>query len=98
MQTFREKFGLAILAGVYLVTSIRFFQGQVMQTLLETVIHILSVAPINLGVTLVLVALLQRLLGERLAWHRTARIFFTVAIMLELVLGLSHYYGLAGVS
>lgn len=98
VQTFREKLVLVILICVYLLTSVRFFPGRAMESLLETVIHILSVAPVNLGVTLLLVALLQRFLGERLPWGRMARIFFTVAILLELVLGLSHYYGQAGVS
>jgi hypothetical protein len=96
MRIFREKLGLVLLACLYLLTSVRFFPGRPLHSLLETLTHILSVAPINLGVSLILVALLQRILGERLPWQGMARIFFTVAILLELVLGLSHYYGQAG--
>lgn len=98
MQTFREKFVLAVLICVYLLASVRFFPGRALESLLSTLSHALSVAPVSMGVTLLLVALLQRFLGERLPWSRIARIFFTVAIMLELVLGFSHYFGQAGLA
>ncbi|MGV1100123.1 hypothetical protein ACUUL3_12040 [Thiovibrio sp. JS02] len=98
MQRLKEYFSLGFLSIVYLLASVRFFPGKAMQSLVETLIHILSVAPINLGATLVIVAVLQRLVGERLPLGRSIRIFLTAAIFLEVVLGLSNYYAVHGVS
>ena len=96
MQTIREQISLAILIVVYLLSSVRYFPGQAMHSLVETLIHVLSVAPICLGATLVIVAILQRLVKERLPFSRTLRFFLVVAICLEFILGLSHYFEISG--
>ena len=67
-----------------------------MHSLVETLIHMLSVAPINLGATLVIVAVLQRLVKERLPVSRTVRLFLVTAIFLEFILGLAHYFEMGG--
>ncbi len=96
MQRRREHLITAILFVVYLLASVRFFPGRPVQTLVETLTHLLAVAPISLGATLVLVALLQRLIGERLPLSRGIRIFLVIALCLEFILGLSHYYAVNG--
>ena len=96
MQKIREQISLAILVVVYLLASVRYFPGRVMHSLVETLIHVLSVAPINLGATLVIVAVLQRLVKERLPFSRTLRLFLVVAICLEFILGLAHFYEMNG--
>jgi hypothetical protein len=96
MQTIREHLSLAVLAVVYLLASIRYFPGRAMHSLVETLIHMLSVAPINLGATLVIVAVLQRLVKERLQVSRTVRLFLVTAICLEFILGLAHFFEMAG--
>jgi hypothetical protein len=92
MQRIREHISLAILIVVYLLASVRYFPGRAMHSMVETLIHMLSVAPINLGATLLIVALLQYLLKERLLFSRIVRIFFVVAISLEFILGLAHFF------
>ena len=95
-QRIREQISLAILGVVYLLASIRYFPWRAMHSMVETLIHVLSVAPINLGATLLLVAVLQRLLKERLPFSRTLRLFLVVALCLEFILGLAHYFELNG--
>ena len=95
-QTIGEQLSLTILVVVYLLASVRYFPGQAMHSLVETLIHVLSVAPITLGATLLIVAVLQRLVKERLPFSRTLRLFLVVAICLEFILGLAHFYEMNG--
>ncbi len=95
-QKIRERISLAILVIVYLLASVRYFPGRAMHSIVETLIHVLSVAPINLGATLLIVAVLQRLVKERLPFSRTLRFFLVVAICLEFILGLAHYFEING--
>ena len=92
----RERISLAILVVVYLLASVRYFPGRAVHSLVETLIHVLSVAPINLGVTLVIVAVLQRLIKERLPFSRMLRLYLVVAICLEFILGLAHFFEMNG--
>ncbi len=92
----REQISLSLLAVVYLLASVRYFPGQALHSMVETMIHVLSVAPINLGATLIIVAVLQRLVKERLPLSRTLRFYFVVAICLEFILGLAHYFEMNG--
>lgn len=96
MRKIRERISLAILIVVYLLASVRYFPGRAMHSMVETLIHVLSVAPINLGATLLIVAVLQRLVKERLPFSRTLRIFLVVTICLEFILGLAHYFEING--
>ena len=96
MRKIQEHLSLAVLAVVYLLASIRYFPGRAAHSLVETLIHMLSVAPINLGATLVIAAVLQRLVKERLQVSRTVRLFLVTAICLEFILGLAHYFEMGG--
>ena len=96
MQRIRERISLAILVVVYLLASVRYFPGRAMHSLVETLIHVLSVAPITLGATLVIVAVLQRLVKERLPFSRMLRLYLVVAICLEFILGLAHFFEMNG--
>ncbi|HIJ89767.1 MAG: hypothetical protein OEV89_02815 [Desulfobulbaceae bacterium] len=95
-QKIWEHISLAILVVVYLLASVRYFPGRAMHSIVETMIHVLSVAPINLGATLLIVALLQRLVKERLPFSRSLRFYLVVAICLEFILGLAHYFEMNG--
>lgn len=96
MYKIREQTSLAILIVVYLLASVRYFPGRALHSMVETLIHILSVAPINLGATLLIVAVLQRLVKERLPLDRSARFFLVVGICLEFIIGLAHYFEMGG--
>ncbi|MCK5227976.1 MAG: inner-membrane translocator [Desulfobulbaceae bacterium] len=93
MKTVKEKITLVVLIVIYLLCSMRYFPGRSVDTLIETLKHILSVAPYNIGVTLLAVTVYRKLLGERLPWDRVARIFLTAGIVLEFFFGLYHYLG-----
>ena len=64
MRKIREQISLAVLVVVYLLASVRLFRVNdtgpvlVMKSIVETLIHVLSVAPISLGATLLIVAVL----------------------------------------
>jgi len=90
--TIRDSLTLAALAVIYLLASIRYFPGQAVRSAVETMSHMLRVAPISLGLTLIIVAILQKLVKERLPLSRAARIFLVSGICLEFALGLSHYF------
>ena len=96
MQKIREQISLIILVVVYLLASVRYFPGRAMDSLVETLIHVLSVAPISLGATLIVVAVLQRLVKERLPFSRSLRFYLVVGICLEFILGLAHYFEING--
>jgi len=95
-QKIWERIALVILVVIYLLASVRYFPGRAMHSLVETLIHVLSVAPINLGATLVIVAVLQRLVKERLPFSRTLRLYLVMAICLEFILGLVHFFEMNG--
>lgn len=92
----RNIYAIAGLSAVYLLASVRYFPGQTLRSVHETTIHMLSVAPVSLGFTLIIAAVLQKMLKERLPFSRTARIFLVSSICLEFLLGLAHYFTLAG--
>jgi len=102
MQKIREQISLVILVVVYLLASVRLFRANdigpvlVMKSMVETYIHMLSIAPITIGATLLVVSLLQGQIRERLPLSRSIRIFLVVAICLEFILGLAHYFDLNG--
>lgn len=83
---------LAFLLLFYVVLSTRFFPGQPGKSLVETMIHIFAIAPINLGATLILVPFLQKAAGQRLPWDRVVRIFLSVAVCVEILVGLAVYF------
>lgn len=81
------------MVAVYLLLSVRYFPGKIMLTLVETATQILSMAPVNIGATMFLVIILQKLTGEKMLKSRIARIFLLVAITIELLVNLSLYMG-----
>lgn len=93
----RQIVSLGLLVIFYLLCSLRFFPDRLADTLIETLIHILSVAPFTIGLTLVLLSVLQRLAGERLPLDRALRIFLTLGILFEIFYGLYNYLNLAQV-
>jgi len=92
MKESKKILPLLALAGVYVLFSMRYFPGNVAKTALETALQILSVAPLPIGATLLLVGFLQRRAGEKMPWDRVARLYLTLGVMLEIFLGFYDYY------
>lgn len=97
MNKKREWAVLGFMVFCYGLLSIRYFPAQPGKTIFETVSHVFSIAPVTLGATLVIVSLLQKAAGERLPWIRVGRIFLTVSLCVEILIGLSlHFQGAVG--
>lgn len=92
MKEVKKILPLLALAGVYLVFSLRYFPGNAAKTAMETALQVVSVAPMPGGATILLVNFLQRSAGQKVPWDRVARIYLTLAVMLEIFLGFYDYY------
>jgi hypothetical protein len=85
----KQFFSLFLLLAVYLLVSLRYFPGQGMKTISETLWHLLSIAPYTVGATVVIAVLLRRLSeGKKLHWQLLVRMFITLSIILEIFLGI----------
>lgn len=92
IKEIRKSWSLVALAGVYVLFSMRYFPGNAAKTALETAIQIVSVAPLPIGATLLLVSFLQRRAGQKMPWDRVVRVYLTLGVMLEIFLGFYDYY------
>lgn len=90
-QKSRNSVSLVVLLGVYLLCSLRYFPGSALKTVVETLLQIVTVAPIPGGATLILVNFLQRSAKEKMPWDRMARIYLTIGLMVEFIFGVHHY-------
>ena len=76
---------------VYLLCATRYFPDRPLDTLLATVQHLLASVPFVLGLTLVLVSIFTKIMGERPSMFFLARLFLTIGICIEFFFGLYHY-------
>jgi hypothetical protein len=93
MKEINNIVSLLLLAGVYLLCSMRYFPGNAMKTALETALQIVTIAPLPGGATLVLVSFLQRSAGQKMPWDRMVRIYLTLGVMVEFLFGVHNYLG-----
>ncbi len=93
MKEINNTFSLLVLTGVYVLCSLRYFPGNVIKTAVETVLQIVTIAPLPGGATLVLVNFLQRSAGQKMPWDRMARIYLTLGLMVEIIFGVHDYLG-----
>lgn len=91
MKNVKKSVYLGLLISIYMLVSVRYYQGNLSKTVVETAIHLLTVAPFFIGGTLLLVAILRKLTGERPSWEAIIRIYLTIGIIVEFFLGLHHY-------
>ena len=91
MKNFKEKASLVLLTVVYMVLSLRYYPGNISKTSVETILELLSVAPLAGGATILIVSFLQRTSGEKVPWDRSLRLFLTVGVMAEFIFGVYHY-------
>ena len=91
MKSFKKIFAIVILIILYVLFSVRYYQGNLAKTALETGIHMLTVAPFLIGGTLILVSVLRKFTGERPPWAMVIRIYLTIGIFVEFILGIYHY-------
>lgn len=92
MKALREKISLALLTLVYLFFSLRYFPDQPARSLINTVEHLLVVAPFLIGAILIFNSLMQKQTGERPAPAKMFRLALTLGIIIEFFIGLSNYW------
>ena len=91
MMQRNEKIFIAVLTLVYLLCSFRYYPGRPVESIYSTLEHFFRVSPFNVGITLLLTGLFQKLSGDRLSWDRVLRIFLTIGITTEFLFGLNDY-------
>ncbi len=96
MKKINESATLAIITMVYILLSVRYFPGQFLKTLTWTTLQILTVAPLTVGGTIIVVVIIQKSMGAKIPRDRIIRIFLTLGIIVELLYGLYNYVGVKG--
>ncbi|MFO7606482.1 MAG: hypothetical protein R6W72_09310 [Desulfurivibrionaceae bacterium] len=91
MKKLGEKISLAILTLAYLLSSLRYFPGRPRATLVETAIHLLTVAPFLVGAILIYNSFHRRRSGTRAPLSIMLRIGLSLGIIIEFLAGLYHY-------
>ncbi|HIJ78646.1 MAG: hypothetical protein OEY01_05915 [Desulfobulbaceae bacterium] len=89
----RDYIIIAFLLTLYLLFSIRYVAGNPGGTVVETLLHIVSIGPFNLGATMLICAMLKRVAGQGMPWDKAARIFLFIGIAMELLIWLFHVFG-----
>ena len=96
MERTKGKISFYITALAYLIFNLRLAQDA-MGTIQATLWQILQTAPYVVGITCVVVAIVQRMAeGEKVPWFQRFRLFFTIGIFAGLVYAIYEYTG-AGV-
>ena len=89
----REYIIIAFLLTLYLLFSIRYVANSMADTVVETLLHIVSIGPFNIGMTLLVCAILKKVADRRVPWDAAVRIFLFVGIAMELLVWLFHVFG-----
>ncbi|HFQ81695.1 MAG TPA: hypothetical protein ENK33_10040 [Desulfobacterales bacterium] len=97
MKKVNESVTLTISIMVYLLLSVRYFPDEILKTLAWTGMQILTVSPLTVGGTFIIVVVLQKAMGVKIPRDRIVRIFLTLGIIVELLYGLYNYVGVKGV-
>ena len=92
MKKIKEKIFLVLLVLFYLLSSFRYFPGRWADSLVETAIHLLQVAPFLVGTIIIIDSILLKMAGERMPWINKGRIFLTLGLIVEFFLGMSNYW------
>lgn len=90
-QKNKNMVSLIVLLGVYLLCSLRYFPDNALKTVVETLLQIITVAPLPGGATLILVNFLQRSAEQKMPWDRMVRIYLTIGVMVEFIFGVHNY-------
>ena len=92
MKNIKEKISLFVLTAVYILFNVKYAAGQLSDSVVETLLQILTTAPVAVGLTILVVSFLQRMHGERLPYDRVFRIFLTFGIIVGFFLALNEFW------
>jgi hypothetical protein len=91
-MSLKHQLSLIGLAAVYILFNLRYMPNQISRSLLETVVQLVTSAPIPVGLTILVVSFLTRMHGERVPWDRVVRMYFTFGIITGFLLALNEYW------
>lgn len=94
-MTTKEKISLTGLVAFYLLCVIRFIPGDLGMTLYHTAKSFLTLAPVAVALTIVVVTVMQKIVGAKLPWDRVVRFYLLFAIIIEIFAGVYNYLGRA---
>ena len=93
MSDLKEKFTFYLSAALYVLFNLR-LGADAMTTAKATGWQILQTAPYIVGITYIIIALLQYAAGgKRVPWDRRLRLFFALGILSGLLYGIYEYAG-----
>ncbi len=93
METTKGKVSFYVTAIAYVLFNLRIGQDP-MSTIQATLLQILQTAPYVIGITCVVVAIVQYMAeGEKVPWPQRFRLFFTIGIFAGLVYAIYEYTG-----
>ncbi len=87
----QEKISLFLLTALYLVMTVSYVPNNFSATLNATLGHLMITLPYTIGLTLVVVSLVQRVVGQKLLVDRVARIYLMVGLLAEFLYAIYHY-------
>lgn len=87
----KEKISLTGLVLFYLLCVVRYIPGDLGMTLYHTVKSFLTLAPFAVALTIVMVTVMQKIVGEKLSWDRILRFYLWFAIIIEIFAGVYNY-------
>ena len=92
MNKLTKNFSLAAVIIVYLFFNFRYAPGNWIASIKATSMQLLTTAPYVVGLTILLVSVMQKMSGERLPWDRIARIYCTIGILIGFFFALSEFW------
>ncbi len=87
----KEKIILTALVCLYLLMTISFVPGSFTGTLNATIKHLMITLPYAIGMTILAVAIMQKVVGEKLLPDRVARIYLMIGLFCEFVYAIYDY-------
>ena len=91
LKTVKDKLSLILLIVFFLLCNGWYSPAGWKDSLLRTFIHIVSLAPFSVGLTLVIASILQRITRERLGMEQVIRIYLAISIVVGFFFGLYNH-------
>ena len=92
MNKLTKNFSLAAVIIVYLFFNFRYAPDSWIASIKATSMQLMTTAPYVVGLTILLVSVMQKMSGERLPWDRILRIYCTIGILIGFFFALSEFW------
>ena len=93
-MTNKEKISLGALTAFYILCILRYFPGNLLKTITATTESFLTLGPFAIALTIIIVTIIQKVVGEKLPWDRIFRFYLMFAILIEIFAGVYNYLAL----